>query len=343
MSATEVADPREEKLTRHLSMSPFRTLKAVVIRYRVRFSLLLALFIFAAFVILLLSNSVVAHESSQRYENSQDVLYFRFLVFALPLLIGAFFGAPLLASEHESGTFRFAYTQSVGRRRLLLVSVLTHIVVIFCGSILVALSIARFYHYDDQFQSSGAWSIGVFFSQPAILPATVVMAFSFGFLIGGLVRRVVASIAITTGGFAAFVALAYSGLYKRSMAIVARSVMTNDPGATNPKTLKVLGYSSWRAFHSHSTVIQEWVQNRAGNHLGNSLSPAQFAKLHDTKSYTYWLQYVSNGRSTELLMIWSACFLTASALMLTVGLVGEVSRPFSRLGRRIDRRRPRVD
>ena len=38
------------------------------------------------------------------------------LVF-VPALIGAFTGAPLLAREFESGTFRYAFTQGIGRVR----------------------------------------------------------------------------------------------------------------------------------------------------------------------------------------------------------------------------------
>src|SRR5260370_19822840 len=35
----------------------------------------------------------------------------------VPLLIGVFAGAPLLAREYETGTFRFAWTQAAGRAR----------------------------------------------------------------------------------------------------------------------------------------------------------------------------------------------------------------------------------
>ena len=38
-----------------------------------------------------------------------------------PVLIGIFTGAPLLARELESGTFRFAWTQGAGRTRWVLV------------------------------------------------------------------------------------------------------------------------------------------------------------------------------------------------------------------------------
>ncbi len=41
------------------------------------------------------------------------------IVYALPAIIGAFWGAPLIARELEAGTYRLAWTQSVGRRRWL--------------------------------------------------------------------------------------------------------------------------------------------------------------------------------------------------------------------------------
>ena len=39
------------------------------------------------------------------------------LLQVIPLLVGAFVGAPLLAREFETGTFRFAWTQGFGRAR----------------------------------------------------------------------------------------------------------------------------------------------------------------------------------------------------------------------------------
>ncbi len=39
------------------------------------------------------------------------------LLQAVPALIGAFLGAPVLARELETGTFRYAWTQGFGRWR----------------------------------------------------------------------------------------------------------------------------------------------------------------------------------------------------------------------------------
>ena len=50
-----------------------------------------------------------------RYAKSVNVA--RVLLQAVPALIGAFAGAPVLARELETGTFRFAWTQGIGRWR----------------------------------------------------------------------------------------------------------------------------------------------------------------------------------------------------------------------------------
>src|SRR5215475_4450820 len=44
-------------------------------------------------------------------------IFVSILLQAVPALIGAFTGAPLLARELETGTFRFAWTQGIGRLR----------------------------------------------------------------------------------------------------------------------------------------------------------------------------------------------------------------------------------
>jgi ABC-type transport system involved in multi-copper enzyme maturation permease subunit len=45
------------------------------------------------------------------------------VIYLAPALIGAFWGAPLVAREHETGTLRLAWSQSVSRSRWLLVKV----------------------------------------------------------------------------------------------------------------------------------------------------------------------------------------------------------------------------
>ena len=46
-----------------------------------------------------------------------NVLALTVVLSGIPVLIGMFAGAPLLAREYEAGTFRFAWTQEAGRTR----------------------------------------------------------------------------------------------------------------------------------------------------------------------------------------------------------------------------------
>ena len=60
-----------------------------------------------------------------------------FIVVIAPALIGLFFGAPLIARELETGTFRLVWTQSVTRRRWLAVKLgLVGIVAMAIGGLL---------------------------------------------------------------------------------------------------------------------------------------------------------------------------------------------------------------
>jgi hypothetical protein len=61
--------------------------------------------------------------SALKADGSSVVLYFAAIavLYVTPVLIGLFWGAPLVAREHEAGTLRLAWTQGVTRRRWLLV------------------------------------------------------------------------------------------------------------------------------------------------------------------------------------------------------------------------------
>ena len=66
------------------------------------------------------SSLACAMNFTGRYAVSVNII--RVFLQAVPALIGAFAGAPVLARELETGTFRFAWTQGFGRWRWTLAS-----------------------------------------------------------------------------------------------------------------------------------------------------------------------------------------------------------------------------
>jgi hypothetical protein len=109
--------------------------------------------------------------------------------------LGAFLGAPLVASELERGTYQWVWTQRVSRRRWLAVK--TAVLVATIVGLSVALAYA-FAWWDGPVASlTGPFGKeGAFDNTPLLLSAYAVFAFALGLAASTLVRRTVAAIAI---------------------------------------------------------------------------------------------------------------------------------------------------
>ncbi len=86
----------------------------------------------------------------------------------LPALVGMFVGAPLLARELEHGTHRFAWTQSVTRRRWLLSKTLLLALAVTLGGIVLSAIVMWWRHPFDGLE--GRMSPGGFEIQGLVVP-----------------------------------------------------------------------------------------------------------------------------------------------------------------------------
>jgi ABC-type transport system involved in multi-copper enzyme maturation permease subunit len=131
------------------------------------------------------------------------------LIIVLPGVIGLFWGAPLIARELESGTFRLAWNQSVTRQRWLAVKlgVLGLTGMALAG--LVSLILGWWASPIDH--AAGFGSVGgiptrffpLLFGARGIAPiGYAAFAFALGALIGLIVRRTIAAMAVTLAVFA---------------------------------------------------------------------------------------------------------------------------------------------
>ncbi len=119
----------------------------------------------------------------------------------IPLLIGIFIGAPLVAREIEQGTHRLVWTQSVTRRRWLLIKLAGVVAVAAVVGAILAVLMMWWRQPWDLIRSSFD---GAGFDFEGVMPiAYSLFALSLGLLAGTLIRRTLPAMAITVAGFLA--------------------------------------------------------------------------------------------------------------------------------------------
>ena len=134
---------------------------------------------------------------------------------AVPVIIGVFAGAPLLAREYTAGTVRFAWTQGIGRTRwavatLGLLGAAVAAVACLLG-LLAQWSVQPVAAQTTRF--ADRWEPGVFDSTALTAATAALLAFAIGVLAGALIRRAVAAMAVTAVGAITVANLTYNRLH----------------------------------------------------------------------------------------------------------------------------------
>jgi ABC-2 family transporter protein len=114
-----------------------------------------------------------------------------------PALIGAFAGAPVLARELETGTFRFAWTQGIGRRRWTLGKLVPLAIAVTAAA--GALSVLSWWYFEPFFAAHFGTPLApaLFDLRGVAYAAWTLAAFSIAALAGMFIRRVVPAMAAT--------------------------------------------------------------------------------------------------------------------------------------------------
>ncbi|WP_316525591.1 ABC transporter permease [Kitasatospora brasiliensis] len=121
-------------------------------------------------------------------------------VTAVPLLIGVFIGAPLLAQEHERGTIRLIRAQSVSPIRWLAVRLAVPGLAVLAVSGVLA-TLMTWVWWTDIVHGSGAFDPPFqFFTYPVLGLAPIawsLFALALGVLVGQLIRRTLPAMVLT--------------------------------------------------------------------------------------------------------------------------------------------------
>ena len=153
-----------------------------------------------------------------------------------PALLGAFAGGPLLARELETGTFRYAWTQGIGRSRWTAAKlVLIGVLVAGMAAAFSALFSWFFQPFLVQQPFLTPLAGAVFGNRPVTYAAWTLAAFTIGACAGMLIRRIVPAILVTLGIYTGLQLLARLVLFKSYPVslVTSNSVIANGPNVIN--------------------------------------------------------------------------------------------------------------
>ena len=246
---------------------------------------------------------------------------------AVPALIGAFAGAPVLARELETGTFRFAWTQGIGRWRWALAKLVLLAVVV--AAVAGAFSVLYSW-YNQPFFAAGyaiPFSTRLFDLSEVAFAAWTLAAFSIGALAGMLIRRVVPAIAATLAAYAGLALV--TALYLRQHYMTP--LLTSNPNLPGSAWSVSQWYTKGGEFAfpaRGSQLVRAVTQFCAGGITFNGRrgagasngSPAQCLSQH---GYTLWTSYQPGSRFWPFEWIEGGWLLALSVLLIaaTVWLV----------------------
>ncbi|MFF2657096.1 ABC transporter permease [Kitasatospora sp. NPDC058032] len=258
---------------------------------------------------------------SQRFGNQYDSTAFLAILFVLlPIVLGLFLGAPLVAKEVENGTHRLVWTQGISRRRWILTKFGLVGAVALVLSVGYALGAAWWLRPLDA-NGLGRFRYLIFDVQGVAPIGYTLFAVALGILAGTLTRRVLPAMGLSLIAFIAVRAL---------VELLAR------PSFLAPETLsyRIDGQGMANRF-TGDWVYQEGVRNGAGTLV---LPDARVGCGGDTGAetarcverfvqdgfgpapFSNWQEYQPADRFWTFQAIESGIFLALTALLLALAI-----------------------
>ena len=239
---------------------------------------------------------------------------------AVPALIGAFAGAPVLARELETGTFRFAWTQGFGRWRWALAKLVLLAVVVAAAA--AAFSVLYSWFNQPFFAAGYAipFTTRVFDLREVAFAAWTLAAFAIGVLAGMLIRRVVPAIAATLAVYAGLAAATALYLRQHYMTPLLTTKLNLPGSAWIVSQWYTKGGKFAFGAHGFQLVHAALAVLPAQDGASGRLSPAQCLTQH---GYTAWTSYQPGSRFWPFQWIEGGWLLALSVLLIaaTVWLV----------------------
>jgi hypothetical protein len=186
------------------------------------------------------------------------------LVLIVPVLIGMFWGAPLVARELETGTFRLAWTQSVTRLRWLLVKLELVGLASAVVGVLLSLMVSWWFSPIDKV-TANRFSPASFGMHGFVPAGYALFAFALGATTGLLFRRTLPAMAVTLVGFIVARVVVAEWIRPHFMSPVTQAVrLSPNSGWGINESSGVLSVSANPPDLPNALVVSANVVNKAG-------------------------------------------------------------------------------
>jgi hypothetical protein len=240
-----------------------------------------------------------------------------------PALIGAFAGAPLLARELETGTYRFAWTQGMVRER----QATAKLALLGVALLVLAGAFGELFSWFFQpflwTEDMNRLTETVFDTSGIVFPALTLVAFAIGAFLGMLFRRVIPALAATLGVYLAvrLGAWALRGHYPVTV------VTSNEDLFSKYGTPSLPGYpwvlNTWYTGPGGKPASPSAVSKALDQYQNNPDPNASLTKMLADHGYVEWTRWIPLSHYWPMQFIEAGWLLAASIALLvaTVSLV----------------------
>jgi ABC-type transport system involved in multi-copper enzyme maturation permease subunit len=233
------------------------------------------------------------------------------LMLLVPVLLGAFAGAPVLGRELENGTFRYAWTQGFGRERFVLAKVVLLAVAITALAGAFSQLFTWFFRPFLAQEDLTVLNATVFASRGVVFAAWTLLAFSLGAFLGMAFRRIVPAMAVTLG---VYLGLALAAWELRKLYPLA--LVTSNPSFGSGL---LSARSPW--------ILSTWYTGPGGRpaspaavgqllHTSQSSGPDSLPRLLAAHGLTMWTKYIPVSRFWPMQFVEAGWLLVLSVLLV---------------------------
>jgi hypothetical protein len=228
----------------------------------------------------------------------------------VPLFVGVFTGAPLLARELETGTFRFAWTQGTGRTRWVIAKLVlvAAVVTVAAGATSLTLSwwVAPFF--------AQGWSLmapNVFALTGIVFPAWALIAFALGAFAGVAIRRTVPAMAAAMVAWAGLAIATATYLRWRYQAAITVKALGHGAATVPARAWIHIRWTGPNGGPVNLSALHALLFQLKGATATTSALQARLAR----RGYTEWISYQPESRFWHFQLI-EGGWLLALALLL---------------------------